>query len=154
MNYIYDQPSVSCDLYEESHFCYHILLICFLLESNIWIHRKALLYIILITKISTSWDTTLHSPLRINSRFRGTYCLYLQGWKVSQARDQYEAGSKQGFVSQLTLNEVHSIISQKITTDEILKSCNFSNGVHVKALCCKLEGHGFKSRWGGFFKLT
>jgi hypothetical protein len=26
--------------------------------------------------------------------------------------------------------------------------------VVVKALCCKPEGRGFKSRWGGFFKLT
>jgi hypothetical protein len=24
----------------------------------------------------------------------------------------------------------------------------------VKALCCKPEGHGFKSQWGGFLKLT
>jgi hypothetical protein len=24
----------------------------------------------------------------------------------------------------------------------------------VKALCCKPKGRGFKSRWGGFFKLT
>jgi hypothetical protein len=26
--------------------------------------------------------------------------------------------------------------------------------VVVKALCCKPEGRGFNSRWGGFFKLT
>jgi hypothetical protein len=26
--------------------------------------------------------------------------------------------------------------------------------VVVKALCCKPESRGFKSRWGGYFKLT
>jgi hypothetical protein len=29
-----------------------------------------------------------------------------------------------------------------------------SGSVVVKALCCKPEGRGFQSRWGGFFKLT
>jgi hypothetical protein len=32
--------------------------------------------------------------------------------------------------------------------------CQIRGSVVVKALCCKPEGRGFKSRWGGFFKLT
>jgi hypothetical protein len=49
-------------------------------------------------------------------------------------------------------------------TDIILFSSEFASELHrsvgargsvvVKALCCKPEGRGFKSRWGGFFKLT
>jgi hypothetical protein len=36
-------------------------------------------------------------------------------------------------------------------TDNVLCGCG---SIVVKALCCKPEGCGFKSRWGGFFKLT
>jgi hypothetical protein len=36
-----------------------------------------------------------YSPLKVNQRFGGTCYLHLQGLKVSQARNQHEAGSKQ-----------------------------------------------------------
>jgi hypothetical protein len=37
----------------------------------------------------------LCSPLKVNQRFGGTYRLYLQSRKISQARKQPSAGSKQ-----------------------------------------------------------
>jgi hypothetical protein len=53
-------------------------------------------------------DIMLCSLLIINQRFRGTCRLHLQGWGISQARNQHEAAGKQIF------NRLHSIISQKI----------------------------------------
>jgi hypothetical protein len=36
-------------------------------------------------------DTTLCSPLKVNRHFRGTCRLRLQGWRITQARNQHEA---------------------------------------------------------------
>jgi hypothetical protein len=44
---------------------------------------------------SVFWDITLSSALEINRCFGGTICLYLQDRRISQARDQNEAGSKE-----------------------------------------------------------
>jgi hypothetical protein len=44
---------------------------------------------------SVFWDITPYSPVKVNWHFRVTYCLQLQGWRVSQARNQQEWGSKQ-----------------------------------------------------------
>jgi hypothetical protein len=46
-------------------------------------------------KSSVIWDITPRSPLKIKHRFGGTCCLHLQGQKLSQARNQQEAGIKQ-----------------------------------------------------------
>jgi hypothetical protein len=43
---------------------------------------------------SIFWDIKLCSLLKVNQNLRGTCHLYLQGWRVSQARNQHEAGSK------------------------------------------------------------
>jgi hypothetical protein len=40
-------------------------------------------------------DITLCSPLKDNQRFGGTCHLHLQSWRVHQARNHHEAGSKQ-----------------------------------------------------------
>jgi hypothetical protein len=40
-------------------------------------------------------DITPHSTMKIIRRFGGTYRLCLKDRKVNQARNQYEAGSKQ-----------------------------------------------------------
>jgi hypothetical protein len=37
------------------------------------------------------WDITLCRPLKVDKRLRGTCRLYLQGRKISQARNQHEA---------------------------------------------------------------
>jgi hypothetical protein len=44
-------------------------------------------------KGSVSFDITPCSSLKVNRRFRGTYCLHLQGWLVSQTRKEHETGS-------------------------------------------------------------
>jgi hypothetical protein len=36
--------------------------------------------------------------VKVNQHFEGTYHLQLQGWTVSQARNQNEAGSKQSLI--------------------------------------------------------
>jgi hypothetical protein len=41
-----------------------------------------------IMKITIFWDITPCSPLSVNRRFGGTYCLHLQGRKISRARSQ------------------------------------------------------------------
>jgi hypothetical protein len=37
------------------------------------------------------WDVTLCSPVDVHQRFGGTYCLHLQGQKVSTARSRWWA---------------------------------------------------------------
>jgi hypothetical protein len=46
-------------------------------------------------KSSIFWDITPCSPLKVNRRFGGIYCLHLQGLKISQIKHQCEAGCKQ-----------------------------------------------------------
>jgi hypothetical protein len=46
-------------------------------------------------KGSILWDITLYSLVKVNGRFGGTYRLNLQGQRVSQARNQHEAGTEQ-----------------------------------------------------------
>jgi hypothetical protein len=46
-------------------------------------------------KHSVLWDIMPSSPLKVNQRFGETYRLHLQGWRLSQARNHHEAGSKQ-----------------------------------------------------------
>jgi hypothetical protein len=38
------------------------------------------------------WDVTQYSQLKVNRRFGGTWRLHLQGRRISQARNQSEAG--------------------------------------------------------------
>jgi hypothetical protein len=40
------------------------------------------------------WDTTSHSPLRVNQHFGGTSRLHFQCQRISQARYEHQAGSK------------------------------------------------------------
>jgi hypothetical protein len=49
--------------------------------------------------------------LKVTWRFGGTCFLHHQGWRISQARNQHEAGSRQ---YSLTFNGLHSITTQKI----------------------------------------
>jgi hypothetical protein len=45
-----------------------------------------------VMKTSVVWDITPSSPVRLNRRF-GWICHHLQGQRISQARNQHEAGS-------------------------------------------------------------
>jgi hypothetical protein len=64
--------------------------------------------IAVIMKSTIFWDITPCSKLKVNQHFRGTYRLHLQGWRVSKARYQNQAGSG------LTITGIFSVISQKI----------------------------------------
>jgi hypothetical protein len=44
-----------------------------------------------VMKSTIFWDITPCSPLSVNRRFGGTYRLYLQGKKISSARNQRES---------------------------------------------------------------
>jgi hypothetical protein len=45
-------------------------------------------------KSSTFWDITPFNPLKVNRRFGEKSRLHLEGRRISQARNQREAGSK------------------------------------------------------------
>jgi hypothetical protein len=45
------------------------------------------------TKSSIFWDITTSSPLKLNRRFRGIFCLHLQGLRISQERQQHDAST-------------------------------------------------------------
>jgi hypothetical protein len=40
------------------------------------------------------WGIALCTPVKVNRRFGGKYCLHIHGWRVCQAKNQNEAGSK------------------------------------------------------------
>jgi hypothetical protein len=49
-----------------------------------------------VKKSSIFWDITSCSPLKVNRRFGKSCRLHLQGRRIRQARNQREAGSKEG----------------------------------------------------------
>jgi hypothetical protein len=65
------------------------------------------------------WGITPRSPLNVNRRFGGTCRLHLQGRRISQARNQCEAGGKQmeatcSSETSVGFNGLHGVISQKM----------------------------------------
>jgi hypothetical protein len=79
-----------------------------------------------VMKISIPWDIMPCSLLKVNWRFIGTWRIHLQGWKISQAKNKHEAGSKESIVScqvlffkpqlwnfGLTLKGLHGAVNQK-----------------------------------------
>jgi hypothetical protein len=46
-----------------------------------------------VMKSSNFWDITTHSPLKVNRSFGGTYCLRLEGRRISEARSQTDVSS-------------------------------------------------------------
>jgi hypothetical protein len=65
----------------------------------------------MVMKSHIFWDILLCSPLKVNWYFWGTCCLYLQGQRISQARHQYEAGSKQRSASDTGIYSHHHNLS-------------------------------------------
>jgi hypothetical protein len=49
---------------------------------------------VMVMKISIFWDITPCSPLKVNRLFGGTGLLHLKGRRISQARNQHDAGSR------------------------------------------------------------
>jgi hypothetical protein len=48
-----------------------------------------------VRKISIFWDVTPYIPANVKRCFRGKCRLHIQGRRISYARNQHEAGSKQ-----------------------------------------------------------
>jgi hypothetical protein len=48
-------------------------------------------------KSTVFWNVMLFSLMKVNPYFRGTHCFHLQDQRVSQVRNQHEAGSKQNW---------------------------------------------------------
>jgi hypothetical protein len=46
--------------------------------------------ILSVLKSTVFWDIMLCSRSKVNQRFVGTYCLHLQGWRISWAKYQHE----------------------------------------------------------------
>jgi hypothetical protein len=90
--------------------------------SLFWIvnYRSAGCKVLRVTAMKSSVfrDIMVYSLVKVSQCLRGTYCLHLQGRRVSQARNHHEVGSKRscspccllpaGFII------LHSIICQKI----------------------------------------
>jgi hypothetical protein len=63
-------------------------------------------------------DTTPFTLLKVNWHFGGICHLYFQAWRVSQARNQHEAGSKQIFAFFLSsMLKTKAICSSKTLVD-------------------------------------
>jgi hypothetical protein len=89
-----------------------------------------------VIKSTIFWDRTPCSPLKVNRRFGGTYRLYLQGRRVSRARNQCEISWQaekfrrwRRYIPpkrRLTFNGLHGVISQK-TVHFIITAMRTSN---------------------------
>jgi hypothetical protein len=55
---------------------------------------RQVIYFVFILRSDILWNVTPCSPIVVDRRFVGTYCLHLQGRRVSQARNQQEASGK------------------------------------------------------------
>jgi hypothetical protein len=67
-----------------------------------------------VMKSTIFWYIKPCNPLKVNSRFRGTYHLHIQGQRISQARYQCESRRYIPPKHQLTFNGLHGVISQKL----------------------------------------
>jgi hypothetical protein len=66
-----------------------------------------------VMMISIFWDTRAYSPLKANRRLGGTCRLHLQGWRVSQVRNQHEADNKiHSTKRRLAFNGLHALTLQ------------------------------------------
>jgi hypothetical protein len=85
-----------------------------LLKNNVNYRKIKLVgfeaFIAVVMKSSTFRDITPCSLLKVNGHFGGTFCLHRQGRRISQERNQHEAGSKQSLI----FNGLHGIMSQKV----------------------------------------
>jgi hypothetical protein len=69
--------------------------VCYLLIMTCISGIHSSLVATVLLKSFILWDMMPCSPANVAQRFGGTYCLHLQDQKVSQAKSQDEAGSKQ-----------------------------------------------------------
>jgi hypothetical protein len=76
------------------------------------------------------WDIKSCCPQEVNRRFEATFCLYLQGRRISQARKQHEGdgyyflqagfllglffNSEDGDEHQSTFSRLYGIMSQRV----------------------------------------
>jgi hypothetical protein len=109
---------------------------------------------ILKSSINLSLDshiTTIHNSLLPPLKTESSSC-YKDGGVIS---NHYSSKRKRGHNKTMKLNYVKSEKENKLSSNR--NEWNLDNvrgSVVVKALCCKPEDRGFKSQWGGFFKLT
>jgi hypothetical protein len=91
---------------------------------------------VVFVKSSFFWDITQCGLLNVNRRCGGRYRLHLQGRRISQTRNQHEAGSRQSsrLAYYLTLKmevkcssetsvdfqRLHVVISQKMELVEVM----------------------------------
>jgi hypothetical protein len=68
-----------------------------------------------VMKISIFWVRTSYSPLKVNQGFGGICRLHLQGRRISQARKQRKAGSKQSSEMETTHSSEASVDFQQTT---------------------------------------
>jgi hypothetical protein len=81
------------------------------------VYIGAEVYAVVVTKSSVYFDITPCSLLKVNGRFGGTFCLYLQGRRISKVRNQHEAPALTDYIYNRKL--VRSIFS-KLTSRTML----------------------------------
>jgi hypothetical protein len=72
--------------------------------------KSTILHVTVHWRFCIFWDETPCSSLKVNWRFGGKYYLHLQGWRISQAVNQHETGSKHS----PNVKELYNFMSQKM----------------------------------------
>jgi hypothetical protein len=99
--------------------------------SNSFCNMFDFLVILSLKKSSIFWDIMLCSLLKVSWGFRWTCHLLLQGWRLSQIKNQREAGSKQSCRAvKCYLPELH-YFHGFILLSKCHDSFNYSDWAHV-----------------------
>jgi hypothetical protein len=61
------------------------------------------------------WNIMPCSPLKVNRRFGGPCSVHLQGRRISQGRNQHEAGSKQSVPEEVSFKAYSLILMMEVT---------------------------------------
>jgi hypothetical protein len=85
----------------------------------------------MVMKSSLFWEMMSCSPMKVNWCFGGTCHFHIQGWRVSQARNQHDASSKKALLWRwlvplkcpITFKGLHAVMYQKM---EFFMWCVFS----------------------------
>jgi hypothetical protein len=90
-------------------------------------------------KSSIFWDIMPYSPLKINRRFGGTCRLHLRGLRISQARNQREAGGRQSSaLNMIRLSRIGWIESRQL----LIVEPRFQSQISPSWICCGQSGAG------------
>jgi hypothetical protein len=85
--------------------------VCFVVGHEHTVFLGFEVFTAVVMRSTIFWDITPCSPLSVNRRFGGAYCLHLQGRRNKFSK---KPAIKQVASLRLTLNRLHGVISQKV----------------------------------------